>query len=165
MQNNNPILSIPYLSYDWRYDFLAVIEIVPGNSLYFIDRKHFSQHGNFFLVPFISYIGIVQNIPMDVRWASSKIQNTPPQWWDGTIFFITDHKLRCNSTKYTNGCTTNLVKNPKHTTTMVSRLPLWQHGFGESAHPTPGSCFGRVCPGAGLKGLVLFYCVAKIFFY
>jgi hypothetical protein len=25
---------------------------------------------------------------------------------------------------------------------MVSRLPLWQHGYGESVHPTPGSCFG-----------------------
>jgi hypothetical protein len=55
----------------------------------------------------------------------------------------------------------SFVKNPKHTTTMVSPLPLWQHGFGKSAHPTPKSCFGRVRPRAGLKGLVLFYCVAK----
>jgi hypothetical protein len=27
--------------------------------------------------------------------------------------------------------------------TMVSHLPLQRHGFGESAHPTPGSLFGR----------------------
>jgi len=77
------------------------------------------------------------------------------------IFFITIHKLHWNSTKHTNGCTTSLVKNPKHTTAMVSRLPLWQLGFGKLAHPTPGSCFGKVHPRAGLKGLVLFYCVAE----
>jgi hypothetical protein len=52
-------------------------------------------------------------------------------------------------------------KHPKHTTTMVSRLLLWQHGFGNSAHPIPGSCIGRVCLRAGLKGLALFYCFAK----
>jgi hypothetical protein len=56
---------------------------------------------------------------------------------------------------------TSLVKNSKHTTTMVSRLPLWRHGFGASAHPTPESCFGRVCSRAGLNGLVLFYFVAE----
>jgi hypothetical protein len=50
---------------------------------------------------------------------------------------------------------------PKHTTTMVSRLPLWQHGFGELAHPSPGSCFGRGCSMAELKGLASFYCVAE----
>jgi hypothetical protein len=55
----------------------------------------------------------------------------------------------------------SLVKNPKHTTTMVSRLPLWQHGFGKSAHPAPWSHFGRVHPRVGLKGLKIFYCVAK----
>jgi hypothetical protein len=32
---------------------------------------------------------------------------------------------------------------PTNIITMVSRLPLQQHGFGESAHPTPGSLFGR----------------------
>jgi hypothetical protein len=52
-------------------------------------------------------------------------------------------------------------KHPKHTTIMVSRLPLWQHGFGKLAHPTPGSCFGRLCLRAGLKSLASFYCVAK----
>jgi hypothetical protein len=44
---------------------------------------------------------------------------------------------------------------------MVSRLPLWQHGYGELAHPTPGSCFGRVCSRVGLKVLALFYCMAE----
>jgi hypothetical protein len=44
---------------------------------------------------------------------------------------------------------------------MVSRLPLWQHGFGKSAHPTPGSCFERVRSRVGLKGLALFYCMAE----
>jgi hypothetical protein len=34
MQNNNLVLSIPYLRYDLRYYFFAVIEIVPENSLY-----------------------------------------------------------------------------------------------------------------------------------
>ncbi len=123
MQNNNPVLSIsiPYLRYDLRYDFFAVIEIIPGNSLYW--QKAFF-----------------------------------PTWYN---FFITVHKLRWNTTKHTNGCTTSLVKNPKHTTTMVSHLPLWQHGFGKSAYPTPESCFRRVCPRAGLKGLLLFYCVAE----
>jgi hypothetical protein len=52
-------------------------------------------------------------------------------------------------------------KNPKHTTAMVSRLLLWQHGFGESAHLTARSCFGRVRSRAGLKGLASFYCVAE----
>jgi hypothetical protein len=52
-------------------------------------------------------------------------------------------------------------KHPKHTTTMVSHLPLWQHGFGKSAHPTPRSCFRRVCLRAGLKGLASFYCMAE----
>ncbi len=89
----------------------------------FIDRKHFSQRGSIFLLPY--------------------------------------HKLHWNSTIHTNGCTKSLVKNSKHTTTMVSRLPLWQHGFGKLAHPAPGSHFRRVCPRVGLKGLTFFYCVAK----
>jgi hypothetical protein len=45
----------------------------------------------------------------------------------------------------------SLVKNPKHTTTMLSRLPLWRHGFGKLAHPTPGSCFGGSSKG-GAEG-------------
>jgi hypothetical protein len=49
-------------------------------------------------------------------------------------------------------------KHPKHTTTMVSHLPLWQHCF---AYPIPRSCFGRVCSRVGLKGLASFYCMAK----
>jgi hypothetical protein len=32
---------------------------------------------------------------------------------------------------------------PTNIITMVSHLPLQWHGFGESAHPTPGSLFGR----------------------
>jgi hypothetical protein len=52
-------------------------------------------------------------------------------------------------------------KHPKDTTIMVSCLLLWRHGFGELAHPTPGSCFGRVRSRVGLKGLASFYCVAE----
>jgi hypothetical protein len=32
---------------------------------------------------------------------------------------------------------------PTNIITMVSHLPLQRHGFSESAHPTPGSLFGR----------------------
>ncbi len=46
-----------------------------------------------------------------------------------------------------------LSKNPKHTPTMVSHLPLRRHGFSESAHPTPGSLFGRGPPRSQWKDL------------
>jgi len=52
---------------------------------------------------------------------------------------------------------------PKLTTTMVSRLPLWLHGCGKSANPTPGSLYKRGCLRLWWKDLPqTYYWVEKI---